>query len=49
MTEEMIREKDIYKGCFFTGCLSFIVGGVLLAVFFGKHRGVIECAYLWSI
>tara|TARA_B100000767_G_C19667803_1_gene493905 strand:+ start:914 stop:1024 length:111 start_codon:yes stop_codon:yes gene_type:complete len=33
MAEEMIREKDVYMGCFFSGCLSFIVGGLLLAIY----------------
>ncbi len=31
--EEMIRGKDALKGCFFTGCASFIIGTLLLALF----------------
>gem|GEM_PF-1326938 len=33
MAEEMIRPKDAFKGCFFTGCLSVVVA-LFLAILF---------------
>jgi len=36
MQEEMIRNKEVFRGCFFTGCLSFIVGTLLLILFVFK-------------
>jgi len=33
MKEEMIRGKDTFGDCFFTGCACFLVGTILLALF----------------
>ena len=33
MSEEMIREKEAFGGCLFTGCACFLVGSLLLIMF----------------
>lgn len=33
MKEEMIRGKEAFGGCLFTGCASLILGTILLVIF----------------
>ena len=33
MKEEMIRGKEAFGGCLFTGCACFLIGSLLLVVF----------------